>query len=113
MNDYMIDYKHNNAVIKGHSIPLTMTHGIANTIPMWLMSALNIPGWIVHLVDVSLLSEWRQGDRAFLQTIKISVAAITIYKGTKVGNITPLLTVESTEHSYLASICSICTLNRL
>ena len=45
-----------------------------------------------------------RGDHAYIQIMNISPAAITIYKGTKVGNITPLselLMVESTEQPFL------------
>ena len=31
-HEVIINYKHNNVVIKGHNIPFTLTHGIANTI---------------------------------------------------------------------------------
>ena len=127
-------------MIKGHTIPFTLTHGIANTIQPpsnVVISALKnvtIPGRTVQLVDVSLPTKWGQhdfnsiliepseniklpqhliaartlspivrGDHAFIQIMNISPAATTIYKGTKVGTITPLselLMVESIEQPF-------------
>ena len=53
-----------------------------------------------HLIAARTFSPVVRGDHALMQIMNISPAAVTIYKGTKMGKITPLsdlLMVESTE----------------
>ena len=138
-HEVIIDYKHSQVSIKGHKIPFTLTHGIANVIQppinMVICALKNVTIWgrTVQLVDVLLPKELRQQDvnsilieptdntklpqhlmtartlspvlsnrRALLQVMNISPTAVTIYKGTKLGTITPLselCMVDATEQS--------------
>ncbi|XP_065918839.1 uncharacterized protein [Dysidea avara] len=66
--EVIIDYKHSHVAIKGHEIPFTLTHGIANFIqpPINMVICadknVTIPGRTVQLVDVLLPKELRKQD---------------------------------------------------
>ena len=143
-HEVIIDYKHSQVSIKGHKIPFTLMHGIANVIQpstnmvICALKNVTILGRTVQLVDVLLSKELKQQDvnsilieptdntklpqhlmvgrtispvlsdrhmHALLQVMNISPTAVTIYKGTKVGTITPLselCMVDAIEHSSMS-----------